>query len=223
MAQHKFPPKGYNQMQYPLPHNFEYQFRLEIEDETKNSTITPLLKTYEGMNAADVIEVNPSNSAFLEETGSVIQPDSIVPKMNVFFSAQMAHLADETDKLRYLKFNWMPIYLSFKDNYEAMDNKSNVEVEDILEMQHTVANKDGTPLYGVKLGTVRDYPASSVNISETFTIADLTTDLKMEAVAFDEQLMWDALQYYSNSSMLASVMGKWHSVVLDVRKPYIFM
>ncbi len=219
----KFPPRNYRSMEYPLPHNFAYQFRLDLEQAAQNSTYVSLIQNYEGMNAADTIEVNPSNAAFLEETGARCQPDSIIPKMNISIRAQFKHATDESDNLRFAIFNWMPVYLSFLDNYTAMDNKADVEIEDILELQHTVANKDCTPLFGTKLQLISaaTHPVNTVNMTGTFTTEDLTTNVNPEAVAFDEELFWDAMQYYSNAPMLRSVIGKWHTEILHAEHPFI--
>ncbi len=221
MVAHKFPPKGYDAMEYPLPHNFDYQFGLSPEVATKNSTIIPLITAREDCNAADTVEVNPSNSTFAEETGATVQPDSIIPKMNIAMTAQFNSVLDETDKIRYLKFHWMPLYLAFADMYTAIDNETDVEVEDILELIHIGASKHGGPLYNdVKLIKEEDWPVSTVNFTDTFTTLAMATDLKGEGVTFDPNLMWDALSYYSNGRMLSKAMGNWNTVTLDVRKPW---
>jgi len=223
MVQHKFPPKGYSQMEYPLPHNFNYQFSLSPETATKNSTMIPLIRTSEVCNVADAIEVNPSHSSFAEETGSIIQPDSIIPKMNIHMTAQMNKSLDVTDKIRFLKFNWMPIYMAFLDMYEAVENETNVTVSDVLQLTTDVNPKMGKALYNnVKLLGATNWPMSTVNFTEVFGTAGLDTDVTGEGITFVEETMWDTLSYGSNSSMLAKAMGKWNSVTLDVRRPWIF-
>ncbi len=226
MVKHQFPPKGYNAMEYPLPHTFEYQFGLSGKDATKNSTICTLIRCVETpLTAIETIEVNPSNGSFAEETGSIIAPDSIVPKMNISMSAHMNSVMRKVagDDLRTIKFNWMPIYMAFKDMYEAVDNKTDVEVEDILELTHTVAQKDATPLFNnIKCLREDDHPVSTIHLTETFSHLNLDTDLKMECVTFDETLMWNALRYYSNSKMLSKAMGKWNTVYLNHEHPWRF-
>lgn len=222
MTKHKFPPRGYEQMEYPLPHQFEYQFGLSPETATKNSTIIPILRSSEGNTAVDTIEVNPSHSAFAEETGTLIHPDSIVPQMNISMTAQMNHGLDETDKIRYLKFHWMPIYLAFEDMYLAKENETNLTVADILELTTSSGNKAVTPTYNnVKLLVEEDWPMSTINQAETFSIAGMDTDIKGEGVTFDPELMWDTLNHGSNAGMLAKAMGQWHTELLDVRRPWI--
>ncbi len=223
MTRHKFPPRGYNQMEYPLPHQFDYQFHLSPETALKNSTMTPLLRMSEFCNGADTIEVNPSHGSFVEETGSIVHPDSIVPRINISMSAMLNQSLVETDDIRFLKFHWMPIYLAYSDMYTAIDNKTDVEVEDILELSRITASKLTSPLYNnTKLLLEEDWPMSTVNLTETFTIAQLDTDVKGEGINFDPNLMWDALSYYSNSAMLAKAMGQWNTVTLQRDKPWFF-
>lgn len=220
----KFPPKGYNQQEYPLPHDFSYNFGLSPETATKNSTICTLLRYVETpLTAIETIEVNPMNGSFAEETGPIVAPGSIIPKINLRIQAQMNQSMAETDQIKFLKFNWMPIYMAFKDMYEAVDNKTDIEVEDILELTHTIAQKDATPLFNnAKCIIEEDHPVSTVHLTETFTHLNLDTDLKMECVTFDQDLMWDALSYHTNSSMLSKAMGQWHTEFLNHQKPWSF-
>lgn len=222
MARHKFPPRGYNQMEYPLPHNFEYQFGLSPYA-TFNSTITTLIRHSEDTNPADTVEVNPSHAAFAEETGTVILPDSIIPKINLHMSAQMNQVMAETDQIKFIKFNWMPIYMAFSDMYEAEDNVTDVNVESILELVHQANFKDATPLFNnLKCKREENHPMSTINQTETFADMNLDTDIKMECVTFDEQLMWDTLSYFSNGPMLAKAMGQWHTEYLRFDRPWTF-
>lgn len=222
MAFKKTPPPNYFASEYPLPHNFFYSFGLNAETSTQNSTIVSLIRCHEGI-ATDAIEVNPSHANFAEETGSIIATDSIVPKINISITAQMTHIAAETDVLRYLKFNWMPVYVSFKDKLEALENETNVEVEDILELETTVATKSVEPLYtGTDLiasGGIL-HPMNTVLKTEVFGDVGLSVDTKMEAVAFDEELMWDTLSYGSNAGALKSIMGSWHSELIHRDRPW---
>ncbi len=90
-------------------------------------------------------------------------------------------------------------------------------------MQHDTGNKDVYPLYsGTDLGLASSMGLSTVPYSEVFGDVGLTTDAKIESVAFDDEKFYDALQYYSNSSMLKKVVGPTHSVIVSRNKPYIY-
>jgi len=217
----KYPPNNYFAMEYPLPHNFNYKFSLSPETTGKNSTLCTLLQNREGLTAVESIEVNPSNGAFGEETGPTCQPDSIIPKINVSFDCQL-NKSIVVDGIKYLKINYLPIYSSFKD-FEAKDNKTDVAVESILEIVDDANSKRVYPLFnGNDCLAEDDHPFNTKHIADAYTGWGLTTDAKMECVDFDEELMWDALSYYSNSSMLAKVMGSWRTALVTEHKPFHF-
>lgn len=223
MPKHQFPPKGYNQMEYPLPHKFDYKFELSPETAATNSTICSLIQCREGLTAIETIEVNPANTAFAEETGPVNAPNSIIPRMNVSIDAQLNRSLTETDRIKFLKINYMPIYISFVDSLTAMDYKTDTEIEDILELEHVVASKTVIPTFNsTDLLLAGNHPLNTVHIAEAFTGWGLTTDAKMEGVSFDSELMWDALAYYSNSGMLSKVMGNWRTALVTEHKPFHF-
>ncbi len=219
----KFPPRGYTQQQYPLPHNFGYGGQLQLEDETKNTLIATILRTSELAVGADAIEVNPSNAAFGEDTGPVIHNGSIVPRINMTLTMKLSKVAIETDKIRNVLVNWMPIYIAFLNNLEAEDSRTAVQVEDILELQHDVTNKDTYPLHGtVDASSIFLQPLSTKPYVEAYTDYGLTADAKPEYVAFDKELFYDALQYYTNSSMLKKSVGRMRTVVLTQNNVYRF-
>ncbi len=219
---HKFPPKGYNALAHPLPHNFEYQFSLAAENATKDATIITLFRSSQAVNAAESIEVNPTNASFGEETGPLNQMNSIVPKVSFNMKCSMTKGAIETDKMRSLQFKWMPIYTAFLDSLEAYDIKSNQQIEDILELQHDVTNQDTYPLFSnVDLGT-NVMPMSTKNATEVFGDVGLTTDTKLESVAFDEDDFWDTLSYKSNAAKLRKQIGQIHNVNVTRDRPYSY-
>lgn len=228
MAKRKFPPKGYAAIEYPLPHEMRYSFGLLGENEAKNSMIVTLIRTSEDLGTPETIEVNPHNNAFVEESGPTIHLNSIIPRMNLKFTARMTTAAIETDKMRSLIFNWMPIYMAFEDDYVAKDVMTNTEVEDILEMSHTAAtgNKRGTPLQStVKSDTTNHasvQPLNAVSDTEVFGDYNLTTNTILEFQAFDTNLFWDAMDHFSNRGKLQKVVGKWHTQVVTRDRPFIY-
>ncbi len=118
----------------------------------------------------------------------------------------------------------MPLYFNFLDTYEAIDVKTDVEVQDILEFLTNTGNKYGYPIYsGTDLfGTPGNYPLSTVAETETFAMLGLTTDAKLEEVIFDPELYDDAKQYYTNQSMLRKVTGREHRVHLTHDRAYMY-
>ncbi len=226
----KYPPKNYTQQQYPLPHNFSYDFGLGCEDETKNSMLMTLIRQTESAQGVDEIEVNPRNAAFLEETGPSIAQGSIVPKINFSFQAFIPKTAgygtDTSVKIPKLILNYMPIYTSFLDSLTAEDSLSTDNIEEILELQHTTATKDveplhtGTDLFSSATSGNGSHPLNTVHMSETFASYSLTTDAKLESVAFSKENLYNALHYYTNKGMLSKVIGPMKSAYVSFDRPF---
>lgn len=223
----KFPPRGYTQMQYPLPHSFEYRFSLGLTSATKESTWCPILRTSETLVTPETIEVNPSNAAFAECNGSLIHNGSIIPRISFTLTAFIGE-AGASDlviaKNGKLIFNWMPVYVSFLNSLEAEDVRSAVQVEDVLELAHDATNKDTFPLYSAtdlvaSSGWGSDYPATTEPagiVDEVFGDVGLTVDLKMESVAFNKSLYFDSLKFGTQSSMLRKVAPRLNTGVVGV-------
>ncbi len=217
----KIPPRGYRQEEHPLPHNFNNTFQLHLEDETKNSAYIPIFRTSELAINPETIEVNPSNAAFGEDPGPTIHNGSIVPRVNFRMSATLTKAAIETDKVRALLFNWMPVYTAFLSSLEAEDPRTAVQVEDILELQHDVTNKDTYPLNSsVNLSAASDWPISTKPYTEVFGDWGLSVDLQYEGVAFDKELFFDAMQYYGNAGMLKKSVGPMKTIMVTRDRPY---
>lgn len=221
MPQHKFPPKGYKAMEYPLPHNFLYLIDGGMDATTTSNLILTLLRTSKTASAPETVEVNPANASFAEDTGPLVHLNSIVPRIKISMDFWLSKGARETDKLKSLSFFWFPIYIAFLDSLEAEDPKTNVQVEDILELTHNTDNEDVHPLHnGTDTGIAYNHPLSNVNATEVFGDYGLTTDAKVEFVTLDHELMKDAKQYYGNAGMLNKVMGRGHRVTLKADHPY---
>lgn len=214
-------PKGYLKAENPLPHNFKYFFNLQIDDATiKNATYVPLIMNDEGLVNADTVIANPRHGSFAESSNPYCYHDSIIPRMMVSINAQLTKGAIETDKIRSLKFTWMPVYTSFLNRLEAQDSKTAVQIEDVLELQHETVGKSVYPIWSGTDMTV----ASTLGIHANATTAfgGLTTNAVMENIVFDKDLFFDALQYYTNSPMLKKVIGRMHTVTLRRDEIYNF-
>ncbi len=216
---HKFPPKGYRMKEFPLPHEFRYDLQLNPEDDNTNTSILSLLRADESCLDASTINVNPSHLSFAEETGPTCNMGSIVPKISIDINAFMTVLARETHKMKEIIFQWAPIYTAFLDTLVAEDVKTGTEIEDIVELQHTTADKEVLPLWeGTKIGA--NQPLSTINKAETYTTFGLTTDATLENVAFVEDDYFDAKSYYSNAGMLNKVMPKMNTARVSHERGY---
>ncbi len=214
------PPKGYNAMDKPLPHNFNYKFGLNIDSgTTKGATYLPLILNDEGLVNADTVNVNPKHGSFAESNNPYCHQESIIPRMGVTIKATLSKIAIETDKIRQLNFSWMPVYTSFLNRLEAQDSKTSVQVEDILELQHETVGKSTYPIWGGKLSLA---PAVGIHASATTAFMGMTTNANLELIAFDRELFFDALQYYTNAEMLKKVIGRTNNVTLTRDRNYFY-
>ncbi len=206
-------PKGYLRTEFPLPHNFQQQISLEIEDTSQNATYIPLVLNDEGLVSPDLVIANPEHGSFAEASTPYCYKNSIIPRMNIGITAKLTKGFIETDKGRHIMFNWMPVYTSFLNRLDAEDSKTAVSVEDILELEHETTGKSAYPIYN---GTKLDGTTTAINIHANATVAlmGMTTNGKPEKVAFDKGLFFDALQYYTNAPMLKKVIGRMHRVDL---------
>lgn len=211
----KFPPRGYRQDEYPLPHDTQYSFTLDGESETQNSTITTLFKMTELAATPELIEVNPTNLLFAEDGGTSVHRGSIIPKISLHMHAALTKGAIETDKIRQMNLYWIPLYTSFEDSLLASDERTGITIESIIELQRNTTNKVVTPLFStVNLSSGGSQFLSTVPHTEVFGDMDLAGDAVLESVAFDLDTFMDARQFFSNAGMLKKVAPKVNKIVL---------
>ncbi len=223
MAYKKFPPKGYRSTEFPLPHDYEYQFELSAEGTTLDSTVITLLRADELNTAPETVETNPSNSGFGEETGATIHMGSIVPRIRLSIKASLTKGAIETDKVQSLLFNMFPIYSSFLDSLTAEDSKTATNVQTLLELQHDTTNKDVYPTNsGTDLVNSGNQPLNTRSRTEVFGDYGLTTDAKLESTTFAKNGLFDGKDYYSNAGMLRKVQPYMMTGVVTQHRPYFY-
>ncbi len=196
---------------YPRPHDMFCSSYLDIDNAAvKNCTIYPILFYDEALGAPSAYESNPEHTSFAEVTSGNCYPRSRVNKQFAELRCSISASAIITDKIEKLRYAVMPIFMSFKENYEAIDELSTHEVQDVLHLQKESTDKQGGPLYdgtklvefGSGLGT---QPASH---------PFLTTTQVNENVAFDPNVFYDTLQYKTNAGKLKASCGKlsWHTI-----------
>ncbi len=207
-------PKGYFKVENPLPHSFNYRFGLNIDDSVAlNCTYLPILLNDEGLVNPDTVNVNPEHGSFAESTNPYCYKNSIIPRLNIHMSAQMSKGAIETDKLRHINFSILPIYTAFLSRLDAADSKTAVDVEAILELEHETVGKSCYPLWSGTNLTLAN--TVGIHANATTALMGLTTDAILESIVYDKELFFDAMQYYTNGSMLRKVVGRRRSVYLN--------
>jgi len=210
----QYPPRGYLGEEFPLQHDYEFAFTLHAEDETKNSTIVPIIIHDEAAGSLGGIQVNPKHPSFEISAEVSCYPESIIPKISLSYRCALTKGAIETDAIRSLSLNVMPIHTAFLSRLDAEDHTTSTDCESILELTHETTDHQCYPLWsGVDLSNPSLLPTK---------VPGLTTDQKIESVAFDKELFFDAMQYYTNKNMLKTMIGRMKSVLLKRDYPYSY-
>ncbi len=212
------PPKGLKNEVYPLRHKLYYGFGLDLGDTLSRTTMLTLIRHYKTTSAPKTIVVNPHNSEFETDTGSVCAGMSIIDKMNLTLKFNMTKIG--INELVPVHVMWMPIFFSFKEKIQSIDEKTTETVASLLEVVEDATQEDVTPLFNnTKLdvgGTSdRSQPLSTANLTETVAIMNMDTDATMEAVTWDITKFYNALKYYTNKGALKACIGKIRHMTLD--------
>ncbi len=193
--------------QYPRVHDWLFGFGLDADDvaATKNSTIVPYFWQDNAIIDYEDIKTNPENADFAVQANGNCAAGSYIPKCTVNWLAWNPSAVNDL-----LTFKYLPINVSMLNRLDAFDKKTGNDIETILELTHETTDEQAFPLYNtVKLyegHQVVDYPAGNDGLTGT---------QQPEGVAFDMELYFDALHYYTNKEMLRQVTGRMESYNLQ--------
>ena len=213
----KFPPKGYTAQQYPLTHNFNYQFSLAVKDVAQNSYMATILRYSNIATGVEAVEVNPGHASYLQDTGPLCYLGSIIPRVNIKMTAwidndakNQAYSAGATGPIHSAYFKWMPIYGGFLEAWTPEDLKTGTKVSDILQLTTNATQDDVVPTHdGNNNDYAQNHPLSAVAHAEDYADYGLSVNAIMEDVDYNDDTFWDAMQFYSNGPALRKVTGKW--------------
>ncbi len=182
---------------YPRIHNFNFGFGLTAEGATQGHTIVPYLMHDNALVDLETIKTNPENADFSVVAFPNCHAGSYIPKINVGWS--MFIPTADTEIISII-VNTMQLGCAFLNRLDARDKKTGDDIETILELTHETTDEQAYPLFnGTKLfegaGTY-DYDA---------LVPGLTGTQQPEGVAFDKELFFDAMHYYTNKQMLKSI------------------
>ncbi len=200
---------------YARPHNYQISWAHGLESAVANqSTIVPISMYDEGLGTPSDYEANPRNAAFAEAGEPNCYPESRVDFMYARIRFAMTNAAIETDAIHILRFATMPIFVVFEDQ-TANDEKSGLDIGEILELQSEATDNQAYPLYN---NVDMKEMATDLHVVPT-NVPGLTGGTSLEGVAFQKAKYYDALHYYTNGNKLKTVQGglKWHT--LTRRKP----
>ncbi len=245
------PPKGFENEKFPLRHRLIYSFGLGLTNDNINTAFMPIVRSSKNTTATSplvdpgTIKVNPHNSGFVEDFGSLCGNMSIIDRMTISLKFNMTHYCGPThnithtfsgsptaltastfegDDIPAIKFLWRPIFNVFPEKLDAADDDTTKTVSEILALTKDPTNEDVVALTTNDLPTLTpallNHPISTVNGVEAFTDFNMTTDLIMEDHVFDEDLLQTALRRYTNKGALRSCLGKTRHVTLSRSRPY---
>ncbi len=200
-------PRGYFKTEYPLPHNFEINFQLSVDDTTaKNGTMLPVIQNDLGLVSPDLVIANPEHGSFTEVGYAQCHKNSIIDNFSLRIRAKMAKGAIETDKMRDIYFYILPVYTAFLNRIDAADIKTGNKAGNIMELTSEATGKSVQPIYNnVNLDNATVLAAEA---NTTVPLLGMTTDRTLEGIVFDPDLFWDAMQYFTNAPMLRQISGK---------------
>ncbi len=209
MPSHKRPPRGYRNLEHPLPHKFDYAGSLEVLDAAKDATICTLLRSSEDITAIETVEVNPQNANFAEETGCTVANGSIVPRINFTLRASISQVLALDNEFGQVQFHMMPIYTAFLSSMDAADSRLGTQLKDILQLTTAGTPKTVRPTWAAsqKLLNGTNQPINTITDVETFSDWGMTTNLLAQSVAWNVTTFYNAMQYYSLQGMLKKVVG----------------
>jgi hypothetical protein len=204
--------------QYPQPHNDTFSWAHGLETATNDrATILPIIMYDEGLGAPSGRQTHPEHSSFSEVSYPNCFVDSRINRAYVELRFTLTKGALETDKIHALNIAFMPIFTAFKEDYTAIDEKSQWEVQDILELQTEDTDRQGYPLYnGVDM---TEKYSGSCDLDAA--VPGLTTDQGLEGVTFDVTQYYDALQFTTIAGKLKGAQGGLKWITLTRQKPTV--
>lgn len=203
------------QVWYPRPHDQVTVFNNGLED-TQTATIVPIAHYDEGLGSPASFNAHPEHASFTETDSSNCYPDSRINLLTSRVEMSLTKPALETDKLHVVNVGFMPIMMSFKEDYIAVDELSSVEVQDVLELQTESTDRQGGALYN---GTDTGAPYTNSSLVGA-DVPFLTTDAKLEKVDFDIDLYYDSLHYKTIAGKLKNCSGGIKWIKLTKNHPY---
>jgi len=206
------------QKSYPRPHSDRYGWSHTLEAATLDydSTIVPFVHYDEALGAPDGYQANPEHGSFAAYGGTNCYPDSRIENVEISIRIWLSKSCLVTDAIDTVRLAYMPITTTFED-LDALDEKSSQTIGTLIEMQDEATDNQAGPLY------------NTVDMLETFTDHHnmavqnpfLTATPSLEAVAWNSQNYYNALQYFATAAKLATCTRGLKWITLTKRHPYV--
>ncbi len=192
---------------YPRIHNYEFGFGLSADDANKASTIVPYFFQDNAIVDYEGVKTNPENADFAVDTSPNVAAGSYIPKILIDW---VMYIPPSDTEIVHLMADTMVINSSMLNRLDAFDKKTGDDIETILELTHETTDEQAYPLWNnnklFEAGGTYDYHAN---------VPGLTTTQQPEGVAFDKELFFDAMHYYTNKEMLKLVTQRMKSHTLS--------
>jgi len=189
---------------YPQPHQIQGSCSFEFDDATIDSTILPIAFYDEGLGAPSSKETHPENAAFAIIAN---EPNCFVGSRinNIFAEFRFSCSKDFVeDNIPVLRMAVMPIHCAFLEDYTASDELSGATVSSVLELQTESTDRQGGPLYVA----ATDLPEKFTNSALAgVNVPFLDTDQGMEAVAWDSNAYYRAIQFQTMGNKVRKCSG----------------
>ncbi len=187
---------------FPRPHTNHVSWSFSgYPNVAIDTTIVPIVFQDEGLGSPVNYVSNPRNSLFAETPVANCYPESRVERIYCTARISLTKAFLQTDKLDSIRIAFMPISLAFKDDYDAGDDVSTHTVKSILSMQYETTDRQGYPLFNTQ--TMLDKYTASADLPAIQP--GLTPGPGLEAVTFDIDDYYDALQYFSIANKVKTI------------------
>ncbi len=205
------------QTQYPQPHDMYLSVLLNGDTANKNCTIFPAITHDEAMLASGK-NTHPEHASFAETDAANCCAESKIFRIETTMTVTLTKGALSTDEVVALKFAFMTIHSAFED-LDAKDELTSATVGSVLELTSETTDRQTYPIYDTNKLTERYSGSGTVDAAHE----NLTTNQILENVAFDPDLYYDALNYYTISDKLKKVQDglRWMTLTRDKPKRII--
>lgn len=198
---------------YPRVHNNSQQFSLIPATAAQNSTGVPLIRNDDALGDPKSLPTNPEHASFAETNSSGCYPDSRINKIFAQIQFNMSTETVATDALTNIKVVVIPVFMAFKEDYTAIDEKSQLEIQDVLHLQTEATDRQGGFLWVATNLTNGD--DLTLPTDEPF----MDTNTVYENVEWQLEPIYDMLHYQTNGPKLSAVMGKIRHITLSTKHP----
>jgi len=203
-----FEPRGLTSQKHPLHHKFSYAFQLSGKQSDENSAWAMLCRNTKSCVTPTAVLVNPKHASMDEDTGTACYPMSILTNMRISVKLWKSTVNNTTDEM-YV--DMIPFFASFLNKYDAADT-GGATVKSMMQLTTDDTNEDVVPLTANKLlldgPSELSHPVTTVGFTEAFGDLNMTTDVTMEATAFDTTAFYDMLKLGTNKGALKACLGR---------------